>query len=89
MGIETTIPASKRPQTYALDHETSGTGRKYTHKITNVYVQSKVYAYMHVYTYIPIHIPTHDGYRVAFSGVKLPGRDVDSPYLLGPRLKKE
>ena len=30
----------------------------------------------------------YNGYRVSFPGVKRPGRDVDHPPLLAPRLKK-
>jgi len=64
VGIEPTIPASKQQQkTYALDQAASGAGLKYMHKITNVYVQSDVYAYMHIYisTQTPryIHMPTY------------------------------
>jgi len=33
--------------------------------------------------------PPFNGYRVSFPGVKRPGRDVDHPPYLAPRLKKE
>jgi hypothetical protein len=34
-GFETAIPATKRPQTYALDRAATGIGQKYTYWLVN------------------------------------------------------
>ena len=59
VGFESTMPTGERPQTYTLDHTASGTRSKYVQKITNIFVQSNIYAHMHIYTYIPTKTPRY------------------------------
>ena len=60
VGFEPTIPASERPQTYALDRAATETGSTYV----CIYVCVCVCMYVCIYVYMQLYGLTHVGWRV-------------------------